>query len=77
TITPTQDNSNVQVLYHLEQHLPLDHLPYSGSYVTANGTEIAFDMPLQLFDTDGDPLAHPLDITVRIDDGDIPHFAPG
>ncbi|HIF9385501.1 TPA: retention module-containing protein [Photobacterium damselae] len=77
TITPTQDNSNVQVLYHLEQHLPLDHLPYSGSYVIANGTEIAFDMPLQLFDTDGDPLAHPLDITVRIDDGDIPHFAPG
>ncbi|HIF9222255.1 TPA: hypothetical protein ACX6QD_003806, partial [Photobacterium damselae] len=77
TITPTQDNSNVQVLYHLEQHLPLDHLPYSGSYVTANGTEIAFDMPLQLFDTDGDPLSHPLDITVRIDDGDIPHFAPG
>ncbi|HIF9541888.1 TPA: retention module-containing protein [Photobacterium damselae] len=77
TITPTQDNSNVQVLYHLEQHLPLDHLPYSGSYVVANGTEIAFDMPLQLFDTDGDPLAHPLDITVRIDDGDIPHFAPG
>lgn len=74
TITPTQDNSNVQVLYHLEQHLPLDHLPYSGSYVTANGTEIAFDMPLQLFDTDGDPLAHPLDITVRIDDGDIPQF---
>ncbi|ODA22827.1 retention module-containing protein [Photobacterium damselae] len=74
TITPTQDNSNVQVLYHLEQHLPLDHLPYSGSYVTANGTEITFDMPLQLFDTDGDPLAHPLDITVRIDDGDIPQF---
>ncbi|MBD8513689.1 retention module-containing protein [Photobacterium sp. CAU 1568] len=58
------------------QHVPLDHLASAviSPYITTNGETIALTLPLNAEDTDGDSLATPAEITVVINDGDLPEF---
>ncbi|QUJ69398.1 retention module-containing protein (plasmid) [Photobacterium sp. GJ3] len=58
----------------LTQHVPLDHVDSSQTspYVATNGEAIVLTLPFNAQDTDGDPLTTPAEVTMTINDGDLP-----
>jgi large repetitive protein len=74
TATALQNGSEVDITLDLVQNRPLDHLDNTASFVNTNGTQVSINLPLQLLDTDGDPLINPINATINILDGDNPQF---
>lgn len=78
TLTPTEDGEgNVDVSISAIQSLPLDHIASTGTYVNVNGESLTIDIPVQILDADGDDLTAPANVTVTINDGDIPVISAG
>lgn len=42
-----------------------------------NGESLTIDIPVQILDADGDDLTAPANVTVTINDGDIPVISAG
>ncbi|MCM0148668.1 retention module-containing protein [Photobacterium galatheae] len=74
TFIAAQNGSDVGVVATVEQFRPLEHVDFNGNIVLANGSEFRIAVPLQLSDSDGDPLQNPNITQVVILDGDLPAF---
>ncbi|WP_146151673.1 retention module-containing protein [Photobacterium sp. GB-50] len=75
TFSPTQDSHNVTVTMNVEQLKPLDHDPtvYSGGeYVSLTSNGINIRLPLEMHDSDFDPLVEPVNALVILEDGKAP-----
>ena len=78
TLTPTEDGEgNVNVSISATQSLPLDHIASTGTYVNVDGESLTINIPVQIQDADGDELTAPANVTVTINDGDIPVISAG
>ncbi|MFH0258288.1 type I secretion C-terminal target domain-containing protein [Vibrio rumoiensis] len=78
TLTPNEDGAgNVVVDISATQSLPLDHIDSTGTYVNVDGESLTIDIPVQIQDADGDDLTAPANVTVTINDGDIPVISTG
>ncbi|PSV02738.1 hypothetical protein C0W80_07040 [Photobacterium leiognathi subsp. mandapamensis] len=78
SFTPTQDPKNVTVTIDVEQLKPLDHDPtvYSGGdYVSLTGDGIDIRVPLEMHDSDFDPLVVPVNAVITLEDGKPPVIA--
>ncbi|KJF98134.1 hypothetical protein, partial [Photobacterium angustum] len=80
TMTPSSlANGDVTVDLAIKQSLPLDHLNADGKFVDVTDGKITIDVPVQMQDTDGDPLMTgdkptPINVTININDGANPEF---
>ncbi|HIF9181107.1 TPA: DUF5801 repeats-in-toxin domain-containing protein [Photobacterium damselae] len=75
TLTPHQQaNGDVTVDMSIEQSAPLDHLDSDGKYIDVTDGDISIHVPVQLNDSDGDNLDQPVDVTITIEDGQLPSF---
>ncbi|OAN13702.1 hypothetical protein A3K86_14105 [Photobacterium jeanii] len=77
-IASAQGNDSVEVSLTLTQTAPLDHLATGNNtgLVRVNGEQIAIDLPLQMQDTDGDPLTATAVVPLILRDGDDPVINP-
>ncbi len=78
SFTPNQDLKNVIVTMDVEQLQPLDHDPtvYSGGdYVSLTGDGIDIRVPLEIHDSDFDPLVVPVNAVITLEDGKPPVIA--
>ncbi|HIF9522956.1 TPA: DUF5801 repeats-in-toxin domain-containing protein [Photobacterium damselae] len=75
TLTPHQQaNGDVTVDMSIEQSAPLDHLDSDGKYIDVTDGDISIHVPVQMNDSDGDNLDQPVDVTITIEDGQLPSF---
>ncbi|HIF9470988.1 TPA: DUF5801 repeats-in-toxin domain-containing protein [Photobacterium damselae] len=75
TLTPHQQaNGDVTVDMSIEQSAPLDHLDSDGKYIDVTDGDISIHVPVQMNDSDGDNLEQPVDVTITIEDGQLPSF---
>ncbi|HIF9378837.1 TPA: retention module-containing protein [Photobacterium damselae] len=75
TLTPHQQaNGDVTVDMSIEQSAPLDHLDSDGKYIDVTDGDISIHIPVQMNDSDGDNLEQPVDVTITIEDGQLPSF---
>ncbi|WP_145981760.1 DUF5801 repeats-in-toxin domain-containing protein [Vibrio algivorus] len=78
TLTPNEDGTgNVVVDISATQTLPLDHIASTGTYVNVDGDSLTINIPVQIQDADGDNLTDPANVTVTINDGDLPVISAG
>ncbi|WP_284205428.1 DUF5801 repeats-in-toxin domain-containing protein [Psychromonas marina] len=70
TLTPEQKiNGHVEVSMSIKQSGALDHNNNSGTYVKLSDDKITVDIPVQMRDSDDDPLIQPVNVKVTISDG--------